>query len=155
MSLWLQGEMLVTPPKNRVLCDRKRHWLNQAERHRGCPKCRLGALAAEEPQVPVGEDPDTIIVPDPRPVALNPTQPVLVLPNGRQPAVAWLVAVKGPEQGLDFRIEGGSNTIGHGKAYAVALSGGKSGQTWPASTTTCSRPASGSRRGAPVRGPRA
>ena len=53
----------------------------------------------------------------------NRTVGVMFKKKGVDPVVGWLVCVKGPEKGRDYRIQSGRNTIGRSRKMDVCVAG--------------------------------
>jgi len=114
-----------------------------AAKHASCPYCGIPGLniARTEPVrlPPVPKERAT--QPDPalsfnRAADTLPTQPMSIVDDGPtqgyfkakmgiEPVVGWLVCVKGPDQGRDFRIRSNRNFIGRDQKMDICLAGDK------------------------------
>ena len=121
-------------------------------RHNACPYCGsmpAGGMGATEAQPPIGPGPSPIGATRPMrdtpPPVVGPTVPIRQgnppLVGGKKapeegrtvavdmkkvgidPVVGWLVCVKGPSRGRDYRVRSGRNGIGRSEAMDVQITG--------------------------------
>ena len=122
-------------------------------RHNACPYCGsmpvAGGAGGTEAQPPIGGGPSPVGATRPLretpPPVIGPTVPLRQpgqspagvkkgLEEGRtvavdmkkvgiDPVVAWLVCIKGPSRGRDYRVRSGRNGIGRSEAMDVQISG--------------------------------
>ena len=116
-------------------------------RHNECPYCGsmpvTGGIGATEAQPPLGVSPMGVTRPlrETPPPLVGPTVPlrppagakkgpeegrtvaVDMKKTGIDPVVGWLVCVKGPSRGRDYRVRSGRNGIGRSEAMDVQISG--------------------------------
>ena len=104
-----------------------------AQKHHACPFCGVQNLEldiqktmAKRPSTSGGEPAVT------RPVGGAPAQDagktvgIFKRKLGMDPVVGWLVAVKGPDKGRDFRITSEKNFIGRSEAMDISIGGDES-----------------------------
>ncbi len=110
-----------------------------AKKHQSCPFCGVQKLdidiqktmakksgpppvksGSEQPAPPVGGPPEPPIN---APADSGKTVGVYRRKMGIDPVVGWLVAVKGPDKGRDFRITAEKNFIGRSEAMDISISG--------------------------------
>jgi len=106
-------------------CERGHYY--DAQQHSRCPSCGVSSLANDAHEALPKED---IMVTQVRgePASgkvadVGVTVAMVRKKIGIDPVVAWLVCVKGPEKGRDYRVRSERNGIGRGADMAICIQG--------------------------------
>lgn len=109
-----------------IRCERGHYY--DSEQHSQCPSCGVPGLDVQATQVKRPESMvDTATVTQVRGQSgaadVGVTVAMVRKKIGIDPVVGWLVCVRGPEKGRDYRIRSERNGIGRGADMAICIAG--------------------------------
>lgn len=93
-----------------------------AGKHKLCPLC--AAVPMDGDKIAGAASPSVALQSAPSgAAAAGKTVAVMKKEHGIDPVVGWLIAVKGPDRGTDFRIKGEKNFIGRAPTMDICVAG--------------------------------
>lgn len=107
-----------------IRCERGHYY--DARQHSSCPSCGVAGLdvAATPGSAASAEAMVTQVRGQAGPVAdVGVTVAMVRKKIGIDPVVGWLVCVRGPEKGRDYRVRSERNAIGRGADMAICING--------------------------------